>query len=287
VLDGDLADDCCVREVEERFPEHFLEHGIAEQDMVSTAGGLARQGFLPVVNSFASFLSARANEQIYNNACERTKIIYACHYAGLLPAGPGESHQSVRDISLFCANPNFTLLHPCSTRECYEATCWAVEQATGNVMLRFLIGRPPAALELPQGYHLGLGRGVTLREGDEAAIFAYGPVMLPEALEAAERLAGQGLRAKVINMPWLNRVDMDWLKGELEGVRTVCVVEDHSSRGGLGEFLLGSLAQHDALDARRFRIFGVDGIPHWGTPREALAAHGLDGESLATRILDR
>ena len=79
---------------------------------------------------------------------------------------------------------------------------------------------------------------------------------------------------------------MDWLQAELSGVQTVSVVEDHSSRGGLGEFLLGRLAEHDALGRRRFRIFGVDGIPHWGTPKEALAAHRLDGESLATRILD-
>ena len=101
VLDGDLAADCRIRKFEKAYSERFIENGIAEQDMVSMAGGLARQGLLPVVNSFASFLAARANEQIYNNASERSKIIYACHYAGLIPAGPGFSHQSIRDISLF------------------------------------------------------------------------------------------------------------------------------------------------------------------------------------------
>ena len=115
VLDGDLSADCKVRDFENIFPDRFIENGIAEQDMVSTAGGLARSGFLPVVNSFASFLVSRANEQIYNNACEKTKIIYACHFAGVLPAGPGKSHQSVRDISLLSAIPNIEIIQP---------SCW-------------------------------------------------------------------------------------------------------------------------------------------------------------------
>ena len=94
VLDADLASDCRVRAFELAFPDRFVECGIAEQDMVSTAAGLARHGLLPVVNSFASFLASRANEQIYNQASERTKVVYALHYAGLIPAGPGKSHQS-------------------------------------------------------------------------------------------------------------------------------------------------------------------------------------------------
>ena len=286
VLDADLADDCCVRDVEVQYPDRFLEHGIAEQDMVSTAGGLALQGFLPVVNSFASFLAARPNEQIYNNACEGSRIVYACHYAGLLPAAPGESHQSIRDVSLFQATPNFTILHPATTEECYQATRWAVEQATTNVMLRFLIGKPPQKLELPEGTKLQPGRGTRLRGKGEIALFAYGPVMPVEALAAADRLAERGTQARVIHMPWLNRVDMDWLRGTLDGVHSVYVIEDHATRGGLGEFLLAELAHHDALGERRFRIFGVDGVPRWGTPAEALRAHRLDGPSIASRILE-
>src|SRR5213078_4696929 len=95
----------------------FDEVGIAEQDMVSMAAGLARQGLLPVVNSFAAFLAARANEQIYNQASEQTKVIYALHYAGLVPAGPGKSHQSVRDISLLAALPNMTVVQPANSEQ--------------------------------------------------------------------------------------------------------------------------------------------------------------------------
>ena len=106
MLDADLASDCRVRAFELAYPERFVECGIAEQDMVSMAAGMARHGLLPVVNSFASFLASRANEQIYNQASEGTKVIYALHYAGLIPAGPGKSHQSLRDVSLLGALPD-------------------------------------------------------------------------------------------------------------------------------------------------------------------------------------
>ena len=98
VLDADLASDCRIRDFEFAFPNRFIENGIAEQDMVSMAGGLALQGLLPVVNSFGVFLASRANEQIYNNNCEKTKIIYVCHYAGIIPAGR-VSHTKVSGIS--------------------------------------------------------------------------------------------------------------------------------------------------------------------------------------------
>ena len=98
VLDADLSDDINLKKFEKKFPKRFIQNGIAEQDMVSMAGGLALSGLIPVVNSFASFLTARANEQIYNNATENTKIIYISLYSGLIPAGAGKSHQSLRDI---------------------------------------------------------------------------------------------------------------------------------------------------------------------------------------------
>ena len=132
VLDADLASDCRVRAFELAYPERFLECGIAEQDMVSDGSGLARHGLLPVVNSFASFLASRANEQIYNQASEQTKVIYALHYAGLIPAGPGKSHQSVRDISLLGALPSMTIVQPANAEETRALLRWAVEEARGK-----------------------------------------------------------------------------------------------------------------------------------------------------------
>jgi transketolase len=111
-LDADLVLDTGLLPFEERFPDRFVECGIAEQDMVSQASGLALRGLLPVVHSFACFLSARPNEQIYNQTTERTKVVYVGSLAGILPGGPGHSHQSVRDISALAAMPGMVLIEP-------------------------------------------------------------------------------------------------------------------------------------------------------------------------------
>src|SRR5205085_9178743 len=95
----ELIKDCGLSPFSKKYPARFIECGIAEQDMVSMAAGMARRGVLPAVHSFACFLAARPNEQIYNQASERSKVIYVGSLAGLLPGGPGHSHQSVRDIS--------------------------------------------------------------------------------------------------------------------------------------------------------------------------------------------
>jgi len=188
-LDADLASDCGLRPFEQAFPDRFIEHGIAEQDMVSTAGGLARGGYLPVVNSFGVFLSSRANEQIYNNATEHTKIIYVCHYAGIIPAGPGKSHQSVRDISLFGALPNMIVLEPGNAMETKSVLKWCVESAKENCMIRLVISPSPQTVVLPSDYEFSFGKGSVIKDGQDAAIFAYGPVMINEALKAGEELA--------------------------------------------------------------------------------------------------
>ncbi|HSG12274.1 MAG TPA: transketolase C-terminal domain-containing protein [Gaiellaceae bacterium] len=275
VLDADLASDCRVRAFELAYPDRFLECGIAEQDMVSTAAGLARHGLLPVVNSFASFLASRANEQVYNQASEGTKVVYALHYAGLIPAGPGKSHQSLRDISLFGALPDMTIVQPGSSEEARSLLRWAVEEADGNVAIRLAIGPSPRRIELPS--EVSPGHGTLLREGDDALLLAYGPVMLHEALTASELLAERGFGLAVANMPWLNRFDPDWL-GEISSWENVLVLEDHAPVGGLGDALLRE------LPGRLLTVYGVEGWPACGTPPEALRAHGLDGESLAGRI---
>jgi transketolase len=277
VLDADLASDCRIRGVELEQPSRFIEVGIAEQDMVSMAAGLARQGLLPVVNSFASFLAARANEQIYNQASEGTKVVYALHYAGLIPAGPGKSHQSVRDVSLLAALPNVTIVHPTNAGETQALLRWAVEESAETVAIRLAIGPSSRRIELPD--EPVLGRGAVLADGDGPPLLAYGPVMAHEALVAAETLASRGLHLRVIAMPWLNRFDPDWLLDEIAAHDDVFVLEDHAPVGALADAL------RRALDtSTRVTAFGVDGWPVCGTPPEALRAHGLDGSSLAVRI---
>ncbi len=278
VLDADLASDCRVRGFELAFPDRFVECGIAEQDMVSTAAGLARHGFLPVVNSFASFLASRANEQIYNQASEGSKVVYALHYAGLIPAGPGKSHQSIRDVSLLGALPNMTIAQPGSPEETRALLRWAVEEADGNVAIRLAIGPSPRDIEHPSGSEPTVGWGTVLREGEDAVLLAYGPVLLNEALLAAELLSEENVQLRVVNMPWLNRVDQDWVAVEVAPHPHVLVLEDHAPVGALGDAL------RRVLVGREITVYGVEGWPACGTPEEVLRFHQLDGASLARRI---
>jgi transketolase len=283
VLDADLASDCRVRAFELAYPDRFVECGIAEQDMVSTAAGLARHGFLPVVNSFASFLASRANEQIYNQASEGSKVVYALHYAGLIPAGPGKSHQSVRDISLLGALPAMAIVQPGSSEETRALLRWAVEDASENVAIRLAIGPSPRRIALPVGYEASPGRGAVLRDGHDAVLLAYGPVLLHEALLAAELLAEEGVALRVVDMPWLNRFDPEWVATEVEAFENVLVLEDHAPVGGLGDALRREF-QGREVEGRSVTVFGVEGWPACGTPEEALRFHGVDGASLAERI---
>lgn len=285
VLDGDLSSDCRLRAFEYKFPERFIENGIAEQDMVSMAGGLARQGLLPVVNSFASFLAARANEQIYNNASESSHIIYAMHYAGVIPAGPGLSHQSIRDVSLLGALPDVVILQPANAAETKWALDYCVNQAQHTCILRLNIGPSPRLIEFPADYQFQSGRGVVLHEGNDAALFAYGPVMLNEALLAAELLEANGLQLRVVNMPWLTQMENDWFRQTIQDLPAVFVLEDHAPFGSLGDMVLNHLAEINQSATKKFQKFAVEGFPMWGTPAEALHYHGLDGASLAMRIL--
>lgn len=284
VLDGDLSADCKLRKFEKAYPDRFIENGIAEQDMVSTAGGLARMGLIPVVNTFASFLAARANEQIYNNAGEKTKIIYTCHFSGMIPAGPGKSHQSVRDISLFGALPNITIIQPCNAEETKLATEYCVNEATENCMLRLVIGPSPERIELPKDYKFKVGVGTKLTNGNDAILFSYGPVMLHEALVAADYLQKVGFNLEVINMPWLNKIDKVWLKEVVKDQKKIFVLEDHSAIGGLSDRLLNALVEINEINDKSFTNFGLREYPECGTPLEVLEFHQLDGRSLAKRI---
>ncbi|BDQ03350.1 transketolase C-terminal domain-containing protein [Ignavibacterium sp.] len=284
VLDGDLSADCKLRNFEKTYPDRFIENGIAEQDMVSMAGGLARMGLIPIVNTFASFLAARANEQIYNNAGEKTKIIYTCHFAGMIPAGPGKSHQSVRDISLFGALPNVTIIQPCNAQETKWATDYCINVAEENCVLRLVIGPSPERIQLPDDYKFKVGVGAQLTEGNDAILFGYGPVMLHEALVAADYLKKIGFGLKVVNMPWLNKIDLNWLKDIVKNQKRIFVLEDHSAIGGLGDRILNALVEIGEISGKEFTNFGLREYPECGTPLEVLEYHQLDGKSLAKRI---
>lgn len=287
VLDGDLSADCRIRGFEKTYPDRFIENGIAEQDMVSMAGGLARTGLLPVVNTFSSFLAARANEQIYNNACEKTKIIYAAHFAGFIPAGPGKSHQSVRDIALFGSIPNMTIIQPCNALETKYAVEYCVETSKENCMLRMNIGPSPSVISLPVDYSFSLGKGTILADGKDIAVFSYGAVLLHEVLEASKMIVNSGVSARVINHPFLNRFDAQWLATAVDSIGTIVVTDDHFINGGFGDLLLSALVEHNLLAGKKFFKLGLKDLPECGTPLEVLKHHRLDAQSIAEFLLQK
>ena len=284
-LDADLVLDCGLIPFRDRYPERFGECGIAEQDMVSMASGLASRGLLPVVHSFSCFLSARPNEQIYNNATEHRKILYVGSLAGLLPGGPGHSHQCVRDISSLGAVPNLVMLEPSCEEEVTLAVDFAMNGTDESCYLRLVSILVQVPYTLPDGYTLVEGRGVVLRDGSDALVVGYGPIMLAQAVIAAERLEREaGIQLRVVNLPWLNRVDTDWLREVTRGCRAMFTLDNHYLTGGQGQMLLAALAELDLSPQVSARRFGVARIPESGGNVEVLRAHGLDANSLAAAM---
>jgi len=276
-LDADLILDTGLIPFREQFPTRFFECGIAEQDMVSVAGGMALNGLLPVVHSFACFLSTRPNEQIYNNATERTKIIYVGSLAGVLPGGPGHSHQSVRDISTLASMPGMTLVEPSCEAEVDLLFDWCINEAPGSCYLRLVSLPWEVPYQLPIGYKIKYGQGVTLHDGEDVVLISYGPVMLTTAVNAAKKLLKEdGISVKVINLPWLNYVDANWLDSELGACRLLLSLDNHYLIGGQADAVLRAL-----FDFRRKNIeyfaHGINGqIPPSGTNIEVLNMTKLD-----------
>jgi len=284
-LDADLELDCGLIPFRERFPERYVECGIAEQDMVSQAGGMALRGLLPVVHSFACFLSTRANEQIYNNATERRKILYVGSLAGLLPSGPGHSHQSVRDIAALGSIPGLVALEPSCEQEVALAVDYCVNGTKESCYLRLVSIPCQVPYQLPAGYRLQEGRGAVLTEGDDAILFAYGPVLLPQAYAAAAALKTEhGINAGVVNLPWLNRVDDTWLRRTLGDRRHVFTLDNHYVHGGQGQLIAARIAGLGLDPSPQVYNLGVTDIPVCGTNPEALAAHELDSAGLVRTV---
>ena len=276
-LDADLRLDTGLVAFRERFPDRFFECGIAEQDMVSQAGAMALAGLIPACHSFACFLTPRANEQIFNAASEGTKVIYHGSLVGLVPGGPGHSHQSVRDIALMGSVPGMGAIEPYCEAETRSAVAWAVRDAAGPVYLRFVSPPWPLGFEPPEA-ELVEGRGTVLREGDEGTFVCTGPVLVSQAWAACDELDGWGL----IALPWLRGIDGAWLAEQARGA-IVCL-DNHVLPGGQGEAVLGALAAAAPEAAARTRLVGVDRVPECGLNDEVLRAHGLDAAGLVEHV---
>ena len=283
VMDADLLSDCGIEAFKAELPHRFIECGIAEQHMVSAAGGMALRGMLPVVHSFACFLSTRANEHIYNNATEKKKIIYTATLAGLVPGGPGHSHQSVRDISAIGAVPGLVAFEPCSEKEARLAIRWAVEQNPDSTYLRFVNVPLDLPYSMPADYALQIGRGVTLRPGKDVAIVGYGTILLTNAYRAAEELAAKGISAAVIDLPWLNRIDDKWVSEVLGSFKHIVTLDNHYLEFGQGVMVAAALARTSAR--AEITQIGLTEIPACGSNIDVLAYHGLDAASIAAKVV--
>ncbi|MBF8299716.1 MAG: Transketolase [Acidobacteria bacterium] len=285
-LDADLVKDCGLVPFSRTYPDRFVECGIAEQDMVSMACGLARRGVLPVAHSFACFLSARPNEQIYNQCSEGSKVIYVGSLAGLLPGGPGHSHQSVRDIGALGSVPNLLMAEPSVEDEVRALFEYLVDTSTESSYLRLVSVKWPVPFGYPAGYRVQPGRGWVVRDGRDLVVFGYGPWLLSNAWHAAEDMrAHGGVTTRLINLPWLNRVDPVWLREVIGDRRAILLLDNHYVRGGQGDMLAAALAELGLDPVARVMRHGVTALPECGTNDEVLAYHGLDVASLVNAFL--
>jgi transketolase len=281
VLDADLVKDCGLLPFAQKYPDRFIECGIAEQDMVSMACGLAKRGALPVVHSFACFLSARPNEQIYNQCSEGSKVLYVGSLAGLLPGGPGHSHQSVRDIGALGSIPELLMAEPSVEDEVHALFDYLVDSAQDSSYLRLVSVKWPVPFKYPTGHRVQTGQGWVVREGHDLVVVGYGPWLLSNAWHAIEGLShDDGVSIRLINLPWLNRVDPAWLTEAIGDCRSVVLLDNHYAHGGQGEMLAAAISELALDPVVRVTRLGVTELPVCGTNDEVLEYHGLDVDSL-------
>lgn len=240
VLDADLAAATKTGVFKKACPERFIDCGIAECNMMGVAAGLAASGMIPFASSFAMFAAGRAFEQIRNSiGYPHLNVKIGATHAGVSVGEDGATHQCCEDIALMRTIPGMVVINPCDDVEARAAVKAAIEHV-GPVYLRF--GRLAAPVfNDPETYHFELGKGVTLRDGKDLTIVATG-LMVAEAVEAAEKLAAEGIDARVINIHTIKPIDQELLQKAAKETGRILTVEEHSVIGGLGDAVLGTIA---------------------------------------------
>ena len=280
VLDADLYRSTRTVLFRDAFPERFVDMGISEMDMASTAAGLAASGMIPYVNTFAMFITAHCYDQIRIQICYPSlHVILAASSAGLTQGPDGASHQSLEDIALMRALPHMRVLVPADGVETRAMTLAAAQELDGPVYLR--LGRYPVPDVLPADYVFELGRAPWLREGDDVAIIACGH-MVSAALDAAELLAEQGVDASVVNMSSLKPLDTGAVERAM-AAPLVVTVEEHSIIGGLGGAVAEVMAETGG-SSRLLRLGTRDVFGESATADELLDKHGLTPTGIAASI---
>tara|TARA_Y100000310_G_scaffold275909_1_gene292700 strand:+ start:11102 stop:12079 length:978 start_codon:yes stop_codon:yes gene_type:complete len=275
VLDADLSESTRSKKFKDLYPDRFFNIGISEQDMIGTAAGLAISGKIPFACTFAVFATGRVYDQIrvsvaYSNA--NVKIIGT--HAGLLTGEDGASHQALEDVALMRALPNMTIIQPADALETEKAVK-AIIKHEGPVYLR--LGRAKIPTITSENQEFEIGKGTILKEGSDITIIASG-IMVHKALEAAELLEQENIKAKVINIHTLKPIDKELIINSAKQTKAIITVEDHSVIGGLGSAVAEVLSENHPTKLKRIGM--QDKFGESGDSNELYKKYNMDIEDI-------
>ena len=280
VLDADLAGATKTGTFKKVFPERHINCGIAEGNMMSVAAGMASTGLVPFASSFAMFAAGRAYEQVRNSiGYPHLNVKIAASHAGISVGEDGATHQCNEDIALMRTIPGMVVINPADDVEA-KAAVKAAFHYEGPCYIR--LGR----LAVPvfnneETYKFELGKGIVLREGKDVTLFATG-LEVNEALIAAEKLAADGIEAKVINIHTIKPLDEELVVAAAKETGKVVTIEEHSVIGGLGSAICDVLAEKAPTKVMKIGVNDVFGES--GPALELIKKYGLDGDSIYQKV---
>ena len=280
VLDADLAAATKTAVFKKEFPERHIDCGIAESNMMGIAAGLAAAGKVPFASSFAMFAAGRAFEQVRNSiGYPHLNVKIGATHAGISVGEDGATHQCNEDIALMRTIPGMTIINPSDDVEA-KAAVRAAYEMEGPVYLRF--GRLAVpVLNDREDYKFEIGKGIVLREGRDLTIVATG-LCVSYALEAAEKLAEDGIQAEVINIHTIKPLDKELIIRSAKKTGKVVTVEEHSVIGGLGGAVCECLCENNPVPVHRIGMQDVFGES--GPAVKLLEKYKLDGEGIYSQI---
>lgn len=274
VVDADLGKSTTSRAFKDAFPDRFFTFGIAEQNMISAAGGLATMGFTVFATTFAVFAEHAFDQLRMSVAQPRLNVKVVASHGGVSVGEDGASAQSVEDIALFSSLPTFNVVVPADVVEA-EAVIESAVDTDGPWYVR--TGRPKIPAVYTDGPRFQLGKADRLRDGSDVTLVAYG-VMVERSLRAAEALAGVGISARVLNMATIRPLDVDALEAAARETGAIVVAEEHLSHTGLGGMAAQALATRYPVP---MEFVGVpDRYGESGTWSEVLEIMGLTAEGV-------
>ena len=280
VLDADLSNATKTNTFQKAFPERHINCGIAEGNMMAIAAGIAAAGKVPFASTFAMFAAGRAFEQVRNSiGYPQLNVKIGATHAGLSVGEDGASHQCNEDIATMRVIPGMTVISPCDDVEARAAVRAAYEMK-GPVYLRFSRLASPVIND-PESYNFEIGKGITLREGKDITLIATG-LMVSRTLEAADRLAAEGISAEVINIHTIKPLDEELVIASAKKTGKVVTVEEHSVIGGLGSAVCDLLAEKAPTPVKRIGVQDVFGES--GPAEEVLSKYGLDVDGIYAAI---